>query len=213
MSEANEKGGVNAEDARRLFAGPAEFMLGVTTMEALPPPDLPEVAFAGRSNVGKSSLLNALVGRKALARTSNTPGRTRELNFFQLGDTMRLVDLPGYGYARASRTDVDAWTGLTLAYLKGRAPLRRACVLIDARHGLKPVDAETMDTLDEAAVPYQLILTKADKVKESALAAIQARTAAAIAKRPAAHPAVLATSSEKRTGIPELREALAALAI
>ena len=213
MSEANEKGGVNAEDARRLFAGPAEFMLGVTTMEALPPPDLPEVAFAGRSNVGKSSLLNALVGRKALARTSNTPGRTRELNFFQLGDTMRLVDLPGYGYARASRTDVDAWTGLTLAYLKGRAPLRRACVLIDARHGLKPVDAETMDTLDEAAVPYQLILTKADKVKESALAAIQARTAAAVAKRPAAHPAVLATSSEKRTGIPELREALAALAI
>ena len=202
---------MSPEDARRLFAGPAEFMLGVTSMEALPPPDLPEVAFAGRSNVGKSSLLNALVGRKALARTSNTPGRTRELNFFQLGETLRLVDLPGYGYARASRTDVDAWTGLTLAYLKGRAPLRRACVLIDARHGLKPVDAETMDTLDVAAVPYQIVLTKADKVKESALHAVRARTAEAIAKRPAAHPDVLATSSEKRTGIDALREELAAL--
>ena len=202
---------MSPEDARRLFAGPAEFMLGVTSMEALPPPDLPEVAFAGRSNVGKSSLLNALVGRKALARTSNTPGRTRELNFFQLGETLRLVDLPGYGYARASRTDVDAWTGLTLAYLKGRAPLRRACVLIDARHGLKPVDAETMDTLDVAAVPYQIVLTKADKVKASALDAVRARTAEAIAKRPAAHPDVLATSSEKRTGIDALREELAAL--
>lgn len=200
------------EDARKLFAGPAEFMLGVTTMEALPPPDLPEVAFAGRSNVGKSSLLNALVGRKALARTSNTPGRTRELNFFQLGDTMRLVDLPGYGYARASRTEVDRWTGLTLDYLRGRAPLRRACVLIDARHGLKPVDEETMAVLDIAAVPYQLILTKADKVKPTVLAGVQAETAAAVAKRPAAHPDVLATSSEKGVGIAELRTALAGLA-
>lgn len=202
----------SAEAARKLFAGPAEFMLGVTTMAALPPPDLPEVAFAGRSNVGKSSLLNALVGRKALARTSNTPGRTRELNFFQLGDTMRLVDLPGYGYARASRSEVDRWTGLTLDYLKGRAPLRRVCVLIDARHGLKPVDEETMATLDVAAVPYQIVLTKADKVKASALDAVRARTAEAVAKRPAAHPAILATSSEKRTGIDELRNELASLA-
>ena len=187
-------------------------MLGVTTMEALPPPDLPEVAFAGRSNVGKSSLLNALVGRKALARTSNTPGRTRELNFFQLGHTMRLVDLPGYGYARASRSEVDRWTGLTLDYLRGRAPLRRVCVLIDARHGLKPVDETTLATLDEAAVTYQIVLTKADKVKASALEAVRADVAKAIAKRPAAYPEVAATSSEKGTGIPELRTTLAALA-
>ena len=200
------------EAARKLFAGPAEFMLGVTTMEALPPPDLPEVAFAGRSNVGKSSLLNALVGRKALARTSNTPGRTRELNFFQLGAVMRLVDLPGYGYAKASRTEVQSWTGLTLDYLRGRAPLRRACVLIDARHGLKPVDAETMDTLDEAAVPYQVVLTKADKVKPTAAEAMRAQVASGIAKRPAAHPEVLVTSSEKNEGLAELRTALAALA-
>lgn len=209
MSEADA---AEAEAARVLFAGPAEFMLGVTTMEALPPPDLPEVAFAGRSNVGKSSLLNALVGRKALARTSNTPGRTRELNFFQLGDTMRLVDLPGYGYARASRTEVQSWTGLTLDYLRGRAPLRRTCVLIDARHGLKPVDAETMDTLDEAAVPYQLVLTKADKVKPTAAKAMRAQVAGEIAKRPAAHPDVLVTSSEKGEGLAELRTALAGLA-
>ena len=203
---------MSPDDARRLFRSPAEFLLGVTTMAALPPPDLPETAFAGRSNVGKSRLLNALVGRKALARTSNTPGRTRELNFFQLGETLRLVDLPGYGYARASRTEVDRWTGLTLDYLKGRAPLRRVCVLIDARHGLKPVDATTMDTLDVAAVPYQMVLTKADKPKESALRAVQAAVASAVAKRPAAHPEVLVTSSEKGTGIEELRETLAALA-
>ena len=200
------------EAARKLFAGPADFMLGVTTIDALPPPDLPEVAFAGRSNVGKSSLLNALVGRKALARTSNTPGRTRELNFFQLGDVMRLVDLPGYGYAKASRTEVASWTGLTLDYLRGRAPLRRTCVLIDARHGLKPVDAETMDTLDEAAVPYQVVLTKADKVKPTAAEAMRAQVASGIAKRPAAHPDVLVTSSEKNEGLAELRTALAALA-
>ena len=207
-----ERDPAEIETARRLFAGPAEFMLGVTTIAALPPPDLPEVAFAGRSNVGKSSLLNALVGRKALARTSNTPGRTRELNFFQLGEAMRLVDLPGYGYAKASRSEVQNWTGLTLDYLRGRAPLRRVCVLIDARHGLKPVDAETMDTLDEAAVPYQIVLTKADKVKPTAADVTQGTVAAAIAKRPAAHPQIAVTSSEKGTGLPELRAALAALA-
>ena len=200
------------EAARVLFAGPAEFMLGVTTMGALPPPDLPEVAFAGRSNVGKSSLLNALVGRKALARTSNTPGRTRELNFFQLGETLRLVDLPGYGYAKASRSEVQSWTGLTLDYLRGRAPLRRTCVLIDSRHGLKSVDLETMETLDVAAVPYQVVLTKADKVKPTAAEAMRARVAEAIAKRPAAHPDVLVTSSEKGEGLEALRTTLAALA-
>ena len=210
MSEAEARAAEEA--ARKLFAGPAEFMLGVTTIAALPPPDLPEVAFAGRSNVGKSSLLNALVGRKALARTSNTPGRTRELNFFQLGDTMRLVDLPGYGYAKASRSEVQSWTGLTLDYLRGRAPLRRACVLIDSRHGLKPVDAETMDTLDEAAVPYQVILTKTDKIKPTAAEATRRAVADAIAKRPAAHPDVLLTSSQKSEGLAELRTALAGLA-
>ena len=211
MSEAEERA-AEEEAARKLFAGPADFMLGVTTIAALPPPDLPEVAFAGRSNVGKSSLLNALVGRKALARTSNTPGRTRELNFFQLGEVMRLVDLPGYGYAKASRSEVASWTGLTLDYLRGRAPLRRACVLIDSRHGLKPVDAETMDTLDTAAVPYQIVLTKADKVKPTAAEAMRAEVARAIAKRPAAHPDVLITSSQKREGLAALRTTLVGLA-
>lgn len=194
-----------AEAARKLFSGPCDFLLGVTTIEALPPPDMPEFAFAGRSNVGKSSLLNALTGRKALARTSNTPGRTRELNFFDLGGQLRLVDLPGYGYAKASRSDVNAWTGLTLAYLKGRAGLRRVFVLIDARHGLKPVDETTMATLDEAAVPYQLVLTKADKVKPSAAQSTRAEVAKAVSKRPAAHPEVRLTSSETGEGIEGLR--------
>ena len=214
MSEADgAEAQAEAEAARRLFAGPADFMLGVTTIAALPPPDLAEVAFAGRSNVGKSSLLNALVGRKALARTSNTPGRTRELNFFQLGDALRLVDLPGYGYARASRSEVDRWTGLTMDYLRGRAVLRRVCVLIDARHGLKPVDADTMDTLDTAAVPYQLVLTKADKVKPTAAEATARTVADAVAKRPAAHPEVLTTSAQRGEGIATLRTRLAALAL
>jgi GTP-binding protein len=205
------------EAGRKLFAGPCDFLLGVASIDGLPDDGPPEVAFAGRSNVGKSSLLNALTGRKALARTSNTPGRTRELNFFGLGQdpsapALRLVDLPGYGYARASRDDVQSWTGLTLDFLKGRASLRRVCVLIDSRHGLKEVDGATMDTLDTAAVPYQLVLTKTDKVKPPAAEAVRAATAAAIARRPAANPDVLLTSSEKGDGIPELRAALAALA-
>ncbi|WP_031549016.1 ribosome biogenesis GTP-binding protein YihA/YsxC [Parvularcula oceani] len=199
------------EDARKLFAGPCDFSLGVVRMEDLPEADLPEVAFAGRSNVGKSSLLNALTGRKALARTSNTPGRTRELNFFDLGGQLRLVDLPGYGYARASRSDVESWTGLTLDYLSGRPNLRRVCVLIDSRHGLKPVDATTMDTLDVAAVPYQIVLTKSDKIKPPAAKAVTAAVAEAIAKRPAAHPDVLLTSSEKNLGLAELRTELGSL--
>lgn len=202
----------SVEEARKLFSGPCDFLLGVVSIEGLPPPDLPEIAFAGRSNVGKSSLLNALTGRKALARTSNTPGRTRELNFFDLGGRLRLVDLPGYGYARASKDAVDQWTGLTLDYLKGRAGLRRVCVLVDSRHGLKPVDATTMDTLDVAAVPYQVVLTKTDKVKPTAAEAVRHAVNEILTKRPAAHPQVLLTSSEKGDGLPALRTELAELA-
>jgi GTP-binding protein len=202
---------ITDDDARRLFSGPCDFMLGVTAIAALPDRDVPEVAFAGRSNVGKSSLLNAVTGRKALARTSNTPGRTRELNFFDLAGQLRLVDLPGYGYARASRKDVHAWTGLTRDYLKGRPNLRRVLVLIDGRHGLKPVDVETMDVLDVSAVPYQLVLTKADKVKPTELEARRGVMAERIAKRPAAHPEILATSSQTGEGIDELRLELARL--
>lgn len=195
-------------EAHKLFSGPCEFMLGVVTMEALPPTDLPEFAFAGRSNVGKSSIINALTGRKALARTSNTPGRTRELNFFDLGGVLRLVDLPGYGYARASRKDVNAWTGLTRDFLRGRPNLRRVHVLVDSRHGLKPVDIETMEILDEAAVPYQIVLTKTDKIKPTEAEATRAAVASTAAKHPAAHPDILLTSSEKNIGIAELRRAM-----
>jgi len=200
------------ERGRVLFSGECRFMLGVVSLDALPEADLPEVAFAGRSNVGKSSLLNALTGRKALARTSNTPGRTRELNFFSLMERLRLVDLPGYGYARAAKADAAAWTKLTNAFLRGRPNLRRVCVLIDARHGLKASDEEVMADLDVAAVTYQVVLTKADKVKPSALDALVAATAEKLAKRPAAHPAVRATSSETGDGLDILRADLAALA-
>ncbi len=201
------------EAARKLFAGPCDFMLGVVSMETLPPPDRVEVAFAGRSNVGKSSLVNAITGRKALARTSNTPGRTRELNFFDLGGTLRLVDLPGYGYARASKTDVAAWTGLINDYLRGRVNLRRVCMLIDARHGLKDTDQAIMDMLDVAAVPYQIVFTKADKIKPAEMVMLEKKTAASLANRPAAFPFQRATSSVKSTGLPELRADIAALAI
>ncbi|MEM9421764.1 MAG: ribosome biogenesis GTP-binding protein YihA/YsxC [Pseudomonadota bacterium] len=197
--------------SHKLFRGPCEFMLGVVSMEGLPSPVTPEVAFAGRSNVGKSSLVNALTGRKALARTSNTPGRTRELNFFDLGGVLRLVDLPGYGYARASRTDVNAWTGLTRDYLKGRPNLRRVCVLIDSRHGLKPVDVETMGILDEAAVTYQIVMTKIDKIKPTQADATKDTILAALKSHPAAFPEVLMTSSEKGTGIDTMRAVLAAI--
>lgn len=194
--------------AHKLFAGPCEFMLGVVKMETLPPADIPEFAFAGRSNVGKSSLINALTGRKALARTSNTPGRTRELNFFDLGGVLRLVDLPGYGYARASRSAVESWTGLTRDYLRGRPNLRRVHVLIDSRHGLKPVDIETMGLLDEAAVTYQIVLTKTDKIKPTEAEATRDQVAAIAAKHPACHPEIILTSSEKSIGIAELRQAM-----
>lgn len=192
--------------ADKLFAGACDFVLGAASLEQIPEAGLAEVAFIGRSNVGKSSLINALVNRKALARASNTPGRTRQLNFFRLGEAMMLVDLPGYGYAKAAKTEVAAWNRLIRDYLRGRAPLRRVCVLIDSRHGLKPGDREMMAMLDEAAVPYQLVLTKRDKVKtvRDVLAGIEA----ARGNHPALHPDVLSTSAEKRIGIDELRAAL-----
>lgn len=187
-------------------------MLGVVKLETLPDPTVPEVAFAGRSNVGKSSLLNALTGRKTLARTSNTPGRTRELNFFALTDGLRLVDLPGYGYAKVSKTESAAWTRLLKAYLAGRPNLKRILLLIDSRHGLKPSDTEMMDLFDEAAVVYQIVLTKSDKLPKGKAEDVAQKVAKAIARRPAAHPQVLLTSSEKKLGIDELRADIGALA-
>ena len=197
------------EAARILFARPVEFMMGAAKIEGLPPPDLPEVAFAGRSNVGKSSLINALVGQKHLARASNEPGRTREVNFFVLDGRLRLVDLPGYGFARASKGTVDKFQNLGRAYLRGRPNLKRVYLLIDARHGLKKVDAEALDALDLAAVSYQLVLTKADKLKPHEAEAVRAASEKAIAKRPAAFPRVLATSAEKGSGLPDLKAEIA----
>ncbi len=193
------------EAARVLFAHPATFMMGAVKMDGLPPADLPEVAFAGRSNVGKSSLINALVGQKYLARASNEPGRTREINFFLLDEKLRLVDLPGYGFARVSRTSKDKFQNLGRQYLRGRPNLKRVYLLIDSRHGLKEPDTEALDALDTAAVSYQIILTKADKIKPAEVEAVVAKTTAQIAKRPAAFPRVLATSSEKGTNMPLLR--------
>jgi len=198
------------EAARVLFAREASFMMGAVAMDGLPDPDLPEVAFAGRSNVGKSSLINALVGMKKLARASNEPGRTREVNFFVLDGRLRLVDLPGYGWAKASKSTVKQFQSVGRDYLRGRPNLKRAYLLIDARHGLKEVDLEPMAAFDKAAVSYQIILTKADKMKPSEVEALTLKTQAAIAKRPAAFPRVLATSSEKGFGIPELRAEIAA---
>ncbi len=202
------------EAGRVLFAREASFLMGAVAIDGLPAPDLPEVAFAGRSNVGKSSLINGLVGHKKLARASNEPGRTREVNFFVLDQRLRLVDLPGYGWAKASKTTVKKFQNMGRDYLRGRPNLKRAYLLIDARHGLKDVDKEPMDAFDKAAVSYQIILTKADKIKPSEVAAMVAKTQAAIVKRPAAFPRVLATSSEKGTGLPELRaEIMAACGI
>ncbi len=202
------------EAARVAFARPVAFLMGAATIEGLPAPDLPEVAFAGRSNVGKSSLINALVGQNHLARASNEPGRTREVNFFVLEGRLRLVDLPGYGFARASKTATSQFQNLGRAYLRGRPNLKRVYLLIDARHGLKAVDAEALDALDLAAVSYQIVLTKADKLKAAEVAPLVEATLKAVSKRPAAFPRVLATSSEKATGLPELRaEILAATTV
>ena len=199
------------EAARLLFARPCNFVMGVARLHQLPPAGLPEVAFAGRSNVGKSSLLNALTGRNALARTSHTPGRTQQLNFFDIAGRLTLVDMPGYGYAAAGKEKVAAWTALIHAYLRGRANLARVFVLVDARHGLKPVDGAVLDTLDRAAVSYQIVLTKADALKTSEQERRIAETAQAIAKRPAAYPAVQPTSSRTGLGVPELRAGIARL--
>jgi GTP-binding protein len=206
-----------AADLRRgetLFKGPCTFVKGVVAIDGLPQDGKPEVAFAGRSNVGKSSLINALTGQKSLARVSVTPGRTRELNFFTLGkdDEFYLVDMPGYGYARASKAEVKGWTRLIQDYLKGRRELKRVFLLIDARHGLKVSDREIMTLMDEAAVSYQGVLTKADKPKASELAAIESKVGTELAKRPAAYPQLIATSAGTGAGIPELRAAVAALA-
>lgn len=197
---------------RRLFARDCRFVAGAAVIGALPAAALPEVAFAGRSNVGKSSLINALTGRTGLARTSRTPGRTQQINFFDLGGVLMLVDLPGYGYARASKRQVAGWTRLVHDYLKGRAVLRRVCVLIDARHGLKPADRALMDELDDAAVSYQAVLTKADAADSATLAAVEAGVTVALRNHPAAHPELAVTSARDGTGIAELRAALAALA-
>ncbi len=199
------------EAGRKLFAGQTEFLKGVVAMAGLPPADRPEICFAGRSNVGKSSLINALTGRRGLARASNTPGRTQEINYFTTTGGPYLVDLPGYGYANAPLKVVEKWQRLLKAYLSGRASLRRAFVLVDARHGTKAVDEEIMTLLDSAAVTFQVVLTKADKVKEKDRDKVLAQVRTTLAKHPAAYPELVLTSAEKGTGIETLRAIIAGM--
>ena len=207
----------DAPDAATLFARPWVFIRGVPAMTFLPPEGPPEIAFAGRSNVGKSSLINALVRQKGLARTSNTPGRTQELNYFvpdgysgTAGDLppLALVDMPGYGFAKAPKAQVEKWTKLVFDYLRGRSTLKRVYVLIDARHGLKPNDEDVLKLLDTAAVSYQIVLTKIDKIKTPGIDRLMRETDERIRRRPAAFPSIIATSSEKSTGMDELRQAI-----
>jgi len=200
------------EAARKLFAGPCEFVAGAASLESMIGISTSEVAFAGRSNVGKSSLVNALTGRRSLARTSSSPGHTRQINFFDLGGQMMLVDLPGYGFAQVSRSMKETWQDLASAYLRGRPTLKRVCLLIDSRHGVKDADRETMKNLDAAAVSYQLVLTKIDQVRANQIAPSIAAAEAVARKHGAAHPKVLATSSQSGFGIPELRAEVAAVA-
>ena len=199
------------EKGRLLFAGPVDFVKGVVAMEGLPPPDRAEVCFAGRSNVGKSSLINALTGRKNIARASNTPGRTQEINYFNLGAEHYLVDLPGYGFAEAPVAVVAKWQRLLKAYLAGRQTLRRAFVLIDTRHGIKAVDEEILTLLDRSAVTFQVVMTKADKVRPADREKVLAQVRAALQKHPAAYPEIVLTSSEKGDGIESLRAIVAGI--
>lgn len=197
--------------AKKLFAGKCEFVLGVAKLEQLPLSGWPEVAFAGRSNVGKSSLINAVTGKKGLAKTSNTPGRTQQLNYFNLADQMHLVDLPGYGYAEAPESTVKQWQKVIFAYLQGRVNLKRVFVLIDSRHGIKKSDREIMELLDKAAVTYQLVLTKTDKISAAALQKVKNELETEVGKHAAAYSTVLATSSEKKSGIDLLQAEIASL--
>ena len=209
MSETFTEDQIDA--GRRLFGGPSRFLLGVAKLEQLPASKGVEIAFAGRSNVGKSSLINALTNVNGLARASNTPGRTRELNFFDVNEALTLVDMPGYGYAKAPKHEVKAWQSVLRGYLRGRPGLTRAFVLIDSRHGILKADEEMFDLLDEAAVTYQVVLTKTDKIKPPELEKMRETAAAAIKKHPAAFPQIHATSSDKGLGIPELRAEIAGL--
>jgi GTP-binding protein len=211
-AELNLEDPAALEYGRVLFEQPCSFVIGCVKLDQVPMGSTPEIAFAGRSNVGKSSILNALVRQNTLARTSNTPGRTREINFFNLGERLMLADLPGYGYARVSKAHVQKWTRLVESYLKGRANLRRVCVLIDARHGLKESDRGVMTMLDQAAQPYQVVLTKIDKVKADYLEKLEATIKAEISNNPASFPVIAKTSSHKGAGIIELRASLATIA-
>ncbi len=213
MGETDQPGAEALEFGRWLFAQECTFVNGSTLLSTIPPTGLPEVAFAGRSNVGKSSLLNALTGRTTLARTSNTPGRTQQLNFFDLAGRLMLVDMPGYGYAKAPKHEIARWTNLVHDYLRGRATLRRVLLLIDGRHGLKDADQPVMKMLDQAAVSYQIVLTKVDKLTAGALARCREEVAAALARHTAAHPELHAVSAHEGTGVAELRASLGMFAV